>query len=253
MTDVRKLIDNASEKHILRHMPEAYVRGFIDAATAVYGVQQLEPTLQQKFHLPDDSKFTPNSYFQSAAELYVQFHLATHPMVTGFAIDKQVNPPKDVEAYYEVNGTRVALEVKCPVERDAPQNGMLVRTAGRVPDHLARYDELEALLREADPSKAVSLGQNKDNTLKDFLTSAHSKFAPASGVSDLNVLLIACGNRSNMNDWFLYMKGQNGLFTTDPFVPASMYELVDVVVLSNLNTATGGRRNTTIGRCEMCY
>lgn len=234
MVDIRTSINAASENHILRKMPEQYVDGFIQAAMLVYPPNQIDALLQRKFYIPNDSKFSVDSYLQSAAELSVQFHLARHTQVKNFAIEKQVKPPKDVDVYYEVGDVRVSLEVKCPVEETGTQDGLSLCTAGRVPDHIALFAEMQTRLLNADPPASSHLVKNKDNTLKDFLQSAHSKFSPDSGVRDVNMLLIACGGRSSMNKWFLYLTGGQGLFTPDSFISASMYNLVDVVILSNL-------------------
>jgi hypothetical protein len=88
---------------------------------------------------------------------------------------------------------------------------------------------------ESNPKNSVVLAKNKDNTLKDFLVSAHGKFSPSSCVDDLNVLLVACGGPESIQDWHNYLYGNSGLFTAEPFHRTPQdYGLVDVVMLSSL-------------------
>ena len=123
--DLRSLIAKVSKAHCLRDAPDFYVNGFIAAAQNVYPAEQIERVLQQKFFVPDDALFDLDSYLQSAAELSVQNHLRRSARAKSFSIKKRVNPPKDVDAYYEVDGTRVSLEVKCPVEAQPPEESIL--------------------------------------------------------------------------------------------------------------------------------
>lgn len=236
MSDIHSKISQLSNKHVLKAAPESYVAGFIAAATNVYPPAQLEKILQNKFFIPDDSKFDLQVFLQSASELTVQNHLKSNEHAKKVAIEKQVHPPKDVDCYYEVEGSHVSLEVKCAVEKPANEKALTLKTAGRIPNHRESFSELKGQLEVAQSDKSLELGRNKDNTLKDFLISAHSKFSPASGVGvdDLNILFVACDDYFNMQDWFFYMFAQQGLFTKDPFHPTADFGLVDVVILSNV-------------------
>jgi hypothetical protein len=154
--------------------------------------------------------------------------------VTGFEIDKKVYPPKDVDAYYEVEAVRVSLEVKCPREKANDPNALVIKMAGRVPGYENEFNKLRTGIIEAHPTKDVVLGQNKDNTFKDFLTLSHQKFSPNSGVDDCNILFVACGYHFNINEWRMHLLQHQGLFTGQSFYPAEEFQLVDVVILSNL-------------------
>jgi len=234
MAEVRHLISRLSQKHILAGAPESYARGFATAASNVYSAKEIESVLQRKFFIPDDSRFDLDSYQQSAAELSVQNHLVLERRAKNFERDKRVNPPKDVDAYYEVGATRVSLEVKCPVEVEPPEDPYVVTMGGRVSGYLEKFNRLKGVM-ESNPENSVDLAKNKDNTLKDFLVSAHDKFSVSSGVDDLNILFIACGDCASIQDWYFYLYGNSGLFTGDPFHPSPQdYGLVDVVALSSL-------------------
>lgn len=233
-TRILEAISKLSDRHILKNAPESYRRGFAEAAVRVHPAKDRAKLLQDKFFIPNDAGFNQDTYFQSAAELSVQNHLMQEQRAKNVAIEKQVNPPRDVDAYYEVGATKVSVEVKCAVEAQTPAKALTVKTAGRVPNHLGTFRDLKNQIESAHPTQSVQLGKNKDNTLKDFLVSAQGKFNPQSGCDDLNILLVACGYYFNLQEWYFYMFENDGLFTANSFHPPSAFSLVDIVVLTNL-------------------
>src|SRR5258708_19819991 len=88
------------------------------------------------------------------------------------AIEKQVNPPRNVDAYYEVGPTRVSLEVKCAVEVQPSQESLVLKTAGRVPNHMETFFELKGMIETPPSDKKLELAKNKDNTIKNFFVLA---------------------------------------------------------------------------------
>ena len=234
VNDILTAVSRLSHKHVLKAAPANYKQGFADAALFVYPLSEIAKILQDKFFIPNDSKFNVNTFLESAAELSVQNHLKRATSVRNFEIEKQVNPPKDVDAYYEIGPVRVSLEVKCPREENNNPGDLVVKMAGRVPAHQKQFDQLRGAIVEAHPTKNVALGKNKDNTFKDFLILSHEKFSPASGIDDCNILFVACGYHFNINEWRMHFFQNEGLFTNRPFHPSSKFELVDVAILSNL-------------------
>ena len=233
VADILAAVSLLSGKHGLRRAAKAYVQHFAEAAVRVYPQSDLAEILQQKFFIPADEKFNSETYFQSAAELSVQNHLRLNEHASCVALEKQVNPPKDVDVYYEVGAKRVSLEVKCP-ETQSSQDSFSLKTAGRIPDHLEKFNEIKELFDNPASGQILDLAKNDDNKLKDYLISANGKFSPDSGVDDLNVLLVACGACADIQEWWHYLYGGEGLFTAESFHPAHEYQLVDVVLLSNL-------------------
>jgi hypothetical protein len=240
---IQTLIEKLSANHPLRAAAGNYRRDFVSAVERVYPAQHLEKIIQHKFFIPDDSGFDMDKYLQSAAELSVQNDLKQNAAVKNFEIDKKVNPPKDVEAHYVVADADVALEVKCAKEQLPDPNSLVLKSAGRVPG----FDKTEAIMkeifRESKSGHVLETDKNKDNTMKDFLLGAHAKFSPQSSCGNVNILIVACGNIGNMNNWYLTLYGSHELFTSDYGNPEfytgnppspSEFELVDVVILSNL-------------------
>ncbi len=233
---IHEFISRLSERHILKKSPQPYVDQFISAALNVYTGSKLAKALQHKFFIPDDSAYSDDAFFQSASELSVSNHIK-QASISGFDIEKRLNPTnlKNVDSYFELGAFKVAVEVKSPVEANQAISGdFIFKTAGRVPNHHQKYEELSPFLARASPTKRVILGKNKDCTSKDFLLLANEKFDPASGVDHLNILFVACGYIDSISDWYMHLFASEGLFTASPFHPPADFRNVDVVVLSNL-------------------
>ncbi len=187
------------------------------------------------------NKFEECQYLQAAVETVITSHIASR-FSSSFAYEPKINPPKDVDCAFSINETRYNLEIKCPdfsVKNaiDARKN-FKVGAFGRMQNYKEVVGILERLLDpEANP--AVDLGQeliqqqHMDNKLKDFLISAHGKFKPQSGENELNILAVGCADPMDMQKWFFYMYGVQGLFTPDSFWPREEYNNVDVALLTN--------------------
>ncbi len=241
-TDVEAAVAAASAAHPLKRGGPAYQAGFVSAFTAVCAERSRAQILQQKFGLPDESSLTGQMFYESASELSVANHIV-HQRVSDFAVEKRVNTTnkKNVDVWHCVRGTQVATEVKCPVEpktqlptvAGAGAMIMEIKTAGRLPDHAEQLLNFKQQV-ESGGAGPVVIGKNKDLALKDALVSAHSKFAPTSSAGDLNVMFLAAGNVGHLNDSYMHLFANGGLFTARAMHPAAEFSLVDVVVVSNL-------------------
>lgn len=228
------IIKNLPDAHILKSAPSQYVDGFINAFVNVHPENKRAKVLQDRFFIPDASRFNEDQYYQSACELTVANHLKSR-QVSAFEVEKKINPPKDVDSYFEAGATLVSVEVKCPSNvENLPQETLVIKMAGRVPNYQQQFDSLRQDLLSVNPTKDVALGKNRDLTLKDYLVSAHEKFSPNSGVDHCNVLFVACGHYFNMGEWYMHLTQNEGLFTAKPFVDPATFRNVDVIILSNL-------------------
>jgi hypothetical protein len=240
VNDIRVIVSKASGDHLLGKSQPAYVDGFISAFEAVYTDRRREEVLQHKFFLPDESHYSDDAYYQSASELSVANHIRLqHPR--HFEVDKNVNTNRqtDVDVHFRTGPTTIDVEVKCPVEPANPkvdETGkpvLLLHSAGRRPDFPAQLLKLQSDINSSPGATAV-IGKKKDNTSRDFLVHAHQKFSPLSSADDLNVLFIAGGSWGHMGDSYMHLYADGGFFTAYSFHPTTDFELVDVVVLSNL-------------------
>lgn len=76
----------------------------------------------------------------------------------------------------------------------------------------------------------IEVNAKIDNKLKDYLVSGQDKF-PASDDNNFNILVIALDIISDVDEWYSYIYGSNGVFTKNTFVDES-YDKVDAILLS---------------------
>jgi hypothetical protein len=243
---VHRLIDELSEEHVLKRSPATYIDGFVRAALDVYDSGKLYKVLQEKFFIPTASQYKDEIYFQSASELTVAHHIKKR-QVSDFEIQKRVNAEnkKDVDVFFRVKSTNVAIEVKCPFEEEpAPYPGTItIQRAGRTRGTDETYEQIKETLESKASGTKFERGKNRDHRLKDCLISAHQKFSSESGLERLNILFLSCGHFYRMGEWYGCLYGRHELFTAESFQAPETYSKVDVVILSNVKYRHQHARN----------
>lgn len=176
-------------------------------------------------------------YLQAACELTICAYFAKH-FPSKFKYEPQPFPPKDIDCSYEDGGYLINIEVKCAdfsKKNDIDQQDAFKMSAlGRVPGFEKIIKDLEPVMTSGSLGKPLVVQPHMDNKLKDFLLSAHSKFSEAPSPTTLNVLAVCCDNPHDIQKWFYYMYGSQGLFRQDSYVQQSEYNRVDAVFLTSL-------------------
>ena len=129
------------------------------------------------------------------------------------------------------------VEVKCPnMEKriDAEnRNTLKIFATERIPEHDKIVSELTKIIDpniEKSRFSGIDVNARRDNKLKDYLASGQNKF-PASDDNNFNILVIALDIISDVDEWYSYVFGSNGVFTKNTFVDDS-YDKVDAILLS---------------------
>jgi hypothetical protein len=175
------------------------------------------------------------AYIQAAVEATVCAHFARF-FPENFIYEEKVNPPKDVDCSFRVEGFKYNIEVKCAdfSKKHAvdASEGFKIGSLGRLDD----YDDIVLDLGNlfSSDGHVLSRQRHMDNNLKDFLVSAHEKFAPVTSNHELNVLVVGCDDAMDMQKWYSYLYGAKGLFTVESYWDTSAYDRVDLVLLTNL-------------------
>jgi hypothetical protein len=236
--EIRALIANLSPAHILKRSSERYVDGFIQALLNIYPPNKIASVLQDKFSVPNEAKYSDDVYCRLACELTV----ANHIKLTGapnFQAEKKIRPgaQTDVDAYCEVDGFKVATEVKTPeliFETYDSQNPVFqFAFAGRNPN----FKEEFAKMKETVGDKMqLEMSKRRDLKLMNFLTETQAKLPKPSGADQCNILFVALDDVHTMTEWDGYLYGTGGLFTKQSFHPIESFDQVDLVILSNLQS-----------------
>lgn len=192
----------------------------------------------------NQSSVNLKQYIQASCELTLQKYLAKE-FPSSFTYEAQVNSKnnKDVEGTIDIDNITINIEVKCSTfeaqEKINKKNGFKMSYWGRVPNPQKEFEEIKELLKEGQLNKGekpseTNLTKHMDNNLKSYLINANDKFNLSSSKEELNILMIGCDTPSDMDKWVGYMFGYKGLFQNDSFCEPKKYNLVDIVLLTNL-------------------
>lgn len=236
-------VKNRENRYLLSSQDDGYFAGLSLA------LGYLEPylTRKQKSSLLKDLQidglvFDEARYLQVACETSIAAYLAKI-YGNSFVYEPKVQPPKDVDCGFKYNGRVFNIEIKCAdfskKNEIDKSNSFKIGFLGRLVDCDEAFSKLESLFDPkinpaAEPDKPLVKQQHMDNKLKDYLVSAHKKFKESTGPNELNVLAVCCADWTDMQKWFFYMYGHQGLFTNESFYPFEEYKNVDVVMLTNL-------------------
>jgi len=212
-----------------------YFTGFLQAGTVLK--QALTPKeftswCAEKMLLKPQP-FNEKTFIQYAVETTVVRYFGER-FPTGFRVEAKINPAndKDVDCVFVDEGFTFNVEVKCSdfkaKEKVDSKDAFKYETAGRLPDRgqeamavvSAALDE--GLAKRGEATKPHLTAKNMDNSLKDFLESAHEKFGPPVDEQHLNVLVVGCGDAEDLQRWFNYLWEHEGLFTPTPFTDRSL-------------------------------
>lgn len=176
-------------------------------------------------------------YIQSAVELTVCSHFARFfPAL--FRYEPKLNPPKDVDCAFSLDGCKFNVEVRCADYTQQHEiedsDAFKIDSVGRLADFGDLVEQLSGLFGSGKEPKKLLCHKKMDNKLKDYLISAHGKFLSGPVDNELNVLVVCCDDAMDMQKWYGYMYAAQGLFTEDSYVSHDLYSNVDVVLLSNL-------------------
>ena len=237
--ELRALVAKLPLTHPLHSGTNSYREGFIAAFTRVHGRKSVaRKRLEEDFFVPCNRTFSAKDFVEHAAELSVANHVALKGLPE-FETDRRMAPStnkRDVDVFYRIGATKVALEVKCPDEKPKSLGQPTLDFAGRHPDPQGIFGELRDVLAGAanlpDKLKSLQLAPHYDNKLKDYLLLAHEKFSASADLDVLNVLLVACGDE--LQSWVHYLYERQGLFTPESYWPVTQFERTQVVLLSNL-------------------
>lgn len=247
--ELHKLTMACPENHYLRlalTTGSSYWEGFI--RTIVVLMNQLEnkkfdDLVKNKLQLCQP-KFDEKQFVQIACESSVNAYFASSfPNTFNYEVVTKPTTNKDVDCSYSDSNFKYFIEVKCSdfkeKEKISAQDGFKFSTFGRLPNYSESFADLSKMLDEGQINqgvepKPVLKQKNMDNTLKDFLTSAHSKFNDNIDENEVNILVVCCGDPSDMQCWYSYMYAYEGLFTNESFYDATLFNNVDMVVLTNL-------------------
>lgn len=238
---------NLPADHYLRIAKEKNSNYFTEFINSITLIKEKVPEKDFKILWNDKmqlnkNKFDRKAFIQGACEVAVAAYFSSK---NDFKVEVQVNPKnkKDVDTQFKSSGFTYNIEVKCASfdakEKIAGTDSFVFQTSGRLPNKNELIQKLSMLMDQGLTNQGKLLKphleqKNMDNNMKDFLISAHEKFNSESSDQEINILLIGCNDKDDMQNWVGYLTASCGLFTADSFCDPASYNNVDLVVLTNL-------------------
>lgn len=194
-------------------------------------------------------EFDENQFLQDICEITIASHFAKMlPEI--FEYEKKVSPPTDVDFAFCIPITKndgeenmphfrlncnYNFEVKCPkINSEVDLKDVVkIHPGSRFPSREMKDLIIKELSQKLSGYKDAIEIPRQDNKLKDFLLSAQSKFEKSDDYA-VNVLIVCCDDKLNMQDWRNYVVDYGGFFTETSIVPREDFEKIDVILLTNI-------------------
>jgi hypothetical protein len=191
--------------------------------------------------------FKMDSYLEGVSEVmqYIHFAKLGIPFIPdvklrlGEATDKD----KDVDLQIKINSFAFNIEVKTPEQEIYSENTLKGRYAYRTSQTKEEVNEVmnevKSILTQGINTQGLNLSvlqqKTQDNKMKDYLSSAQSKFPLESDVRELNILLV-CIPIQNISEYWMYLfNSQSGLLTPNSYYrDQEIFDRVDLVILSSI-------------------
>lgn len=265
-----KLDIESFENHILsiaKRDNEQYYLEFIETMI------DLNKTLNQKefndwFYnkmLINGEKFEERKFISFAVETTIVRYFSKF-FPENFKVEVEVNKidKKNIDLQFLNNNFIYNIEVKSADFNvkgySNNPNDINIVTPERIPNEFNEYYDNIELIKNLLQTKSYNVNKVKrlDNTLLTYLNESNEKFG-SNNISDkVNILYVGCNDNIDIQEYYSYLFGFEGLFTNVPFAKAvpNKYSNVDIVVLSNLNfkhTQFNNKNVTNNWELENCF
>lgn len=179
------------------------------------------------------------AYLQCMCELSVIYYvMRKYYSSDSFKYEPKYNGGYNPECAFDYYGKTINIEVKCPnmvnrIEIET-HDTLKISFAERTPSNLNYKSIINDLTKVLTPSlkkseySGIEAIPRMDNKLKDYLEHSQKKFP--SGDNYFNILAIALEITQDLDEWYGYLLGDNGAFTSNSFIKSN-YDRVDAVLM----------------------
>jgi hypothetical protein len=172
-------------------------------------------------------------YLQNISELVIIYYILRK--YNNFIFEPKYNGKKNPECCFDIGNITVNIEVKCPNYNkrilEEQQDGITILPGYRYDNKEFAdivIDDIYHICKISNPINQISL---MDNKLKDYLCSGNQKFSNKS--SHFNILVISLEIFNDLDEWYRYLYGKQGVFTNNSFYKGK-YDNIDAILLTNI-------------------
>lgn len=176
------------------------------------------------------------TYLQCMCELTVLYYVMRNYGNEYFKYEPKYNGGYNPECAFCYKQKIINIEVKCPnmIKRMEVESHdtLKIFSAERIPEHDDVINELKSIIAvniEKSEYTGIEEIPRMDNKLKDYLEHSQKKFPL--GDDYFNILVITLEIVKDLDEWYSYLLGDNGVFTHNSFINSN-YDKVDAVLLS---------------------
>lgn len=176
------------------------------------------------------------TYLQCMCELTVLYYVMRKYGNEYFKYEPKYNGGYNPECAFGYKQKTINIEVKCPnmIKRMEVESHdtLKIFLEERIPGHEDVINDLKNIIAvniEKSGYSGIEEIPRMDNKLKDYLEHSQKKFPL--GDDYFNVLVITLEIVKDLDEWYSYLLGDNGVFTHNSFINSN-YDKVDAVLLS---------------------
>ncbi|MCI6582974.1 MAG: hypothetical protein MSH15_13505, partial [Oscillospiraceae bacterium] len=172
------------------------------------------------------------AFFQTCCELLVVYYILRN-FDNEFTYEPKYKGNFNPECSFRSNDFTVNIEVKTPnysnrIHQES-RNTIKIFPAERIPDKDVVINGISKIIDlKSSGYEGVEELKRLDNKLKDFLIHSQKKFPL--GDNYFNILVIALEIIPDIDEWYSYIFGDNGIFTDSSYVDYP-YDNVDAILL----------------------
>ncbi|ADL52149.1 hypothetical protein [Clostridium cellulovorans] len=237
---IKERLEKADDKNPIKISYEnkfRYYNDFLEMLDTLYkslDYDEMKDLLDNKIRLA--SKYNEAQYLQNVSEINVLYYIL-RKYNNRFVYEPKYNGNKNPECCFEHNGKIINIEVKCPdltkrIESER-HNTLKICMPERIPEYKTIVNEVKEILKPNICNNYIDVEEQSrlDNKLKDYVTGASDKF-PISDDTNFNILAVSLDAVSDLDEWYSYIFGNEGVFTNNSFVPAERYKNLDAILLT---------------------
>lgn len=188
----------------------------------------IQKKVENSFYTSDVQEF-----LQCMCELIVIYYLLRRYSENNFNYEPKLCGGYNPECNFMIDDICVNVEVKTPnyskriVQEQT--DSLKIFPAERIKKHKEIIQELSNIISSnSEQGIIVEELMRLDNKLKDYLLHSQKKFPK--GQQYFNILVIALEIASDLDEWYSYILGENGVFTDRTFIDDD-YSNVDAILL----------------------
>lgn len=214
--------------------------------------KQIEDLLNNKLLL--EKPYNQSHYLQAISEINILYYVL-RKFNNEFKYEPKYNGNKNPECSFKCIDYVINLEVKCPDLTSKIECEKRSTNKVHIPERI-KPNTMKIIEDNFKKNNGnFEIEKRDDNKLKDYLISSAGKF-PKCQDDNFNILVVSLDIISDLDEWYGYIFGNGGVFTSESFVNREDYKNVDAILLTTsmgIHTAFKDTEDVNRWELENCF